>query len=122
MQELLEKIDFSFTSRLNADPESATDGRDHEPREVKSGHFVPVAPTAIPAPEYVSHSQRLFRELGLNDDLALDPQFRAVFSGDLSQAPHPFKRTGWATGYALSIYGTEYVQQCPFRTGNGYGD
>jgi uncharacterized protein YdiU (UPF0061 family) len=29
---------------------------------------------------------------------------------------------GWATGYALSIYGTEYTQQCPFGTGNGYGD
>jgi len=26
---------------------------------------------------------------------------------------------GWATGYALSIYGTEYTQQCPFGTGNG---
>ena len=29
---------------------------------------------------------------------------------------------GWATGYALSIYGTEYYEQCPFKTGNGYGD
>ena len=29
---------------------------------------------------------------------------------------------GWATGYALSIYGTEYIRQCPFGTGNGYGD
>jgi uncharacterized protein YdiU (UPF0061 family) len=29
---------------------------------------------------------------------------------------------GWATGYALSIYGSEYIQQCPFGTGNGYGD
>src|SRR5690606_30396905 len=28
----------------------------------------------------------------------------------------------WATGYALSIYGTEYYAQCPFQTGNGYGD
>ena len=24
--------------------------------------------------------------------------------------------------YALSIYGTEYIQNCPFGTGNGYGD
>ena len=29
---------------------------------------------------------------------------------------------GWATGYALSIYGREYNHQCPFKTGNGYGD
>ncbi len=28
----------------------------------------------------------------------------------------------FASGYALSIYGTEYYEQCPFGTGNGYGD
>jgi uncharacterized protein YdiU (UPF0061 family) len=32
------------------------------------------------------------------------------------------RKVGWACGYALSIYGTEYNQQCPFQTGNGYGD
>jgi uncharacterized protein YdiU (UPF0061 family) len=32
------------------------------------------------------------------------------------------RKLGWATGYALSIFGTEYYQQCPFGTGNGYGD
>jgi uncharacterized protein YdiU (UPF0061 family) len=32
------------------------------------------------------------------------------------------RKIGWATGYALSIYGTEYTSQCPFGTGNGYGD
>jgi uncharacterized protein YdiU (UPF0061 family) len=32
------------------------------------------------------------------------------------------RKVGWATGYALSIYGSEYTQQCPFQTGNGYGD
>ena len=120
--ELLQKVDFSFTARLNADPHATSDGRDHGPREVRSGHFVPVAPTPIAAPEYVSHSHGLFRELGLADELADDAQFRRIFSGDLSKAPAPFERTGWATGYALSIYGTEYTQQCPFQTGNGYGD
>jgi uncharacterized protein YdiU (UPF0061 family) len=32
------------------------------------------------------------------------------------------RASGWATGYALSIYGQEMVSNCPFRTGNGYGD
>ena len=32
------------------------------------------------------------------------------------------RKVGWACGYALSIFGTEYNQQCPFQTGNGYGD
>jgi uncharacterized protein YdiU (UPF0061 family) len=122
MDELLTKVDFSFTSRLNADPQARPDGRDHRAREVFSGHYVPVAPTPIAAPEYVSHSRALFGELGLSDELAQEDLFRKIFSGDLSGAPEPFGPTGWATGYALSIYGTEYTQQCPFLTGNGYGD
>jgi uncharacterized protein YdiU (UPF0061 family) len=32
------------------------------------------------------------------------------------------RAVGWATGYALSIFGNEYTDQCPFKTGNGYGD
>lgn len=122
MKALLEKVEFSFTTKLEADPQATPDGKDHELREVMSGHFVPVAPTPIAKPEYVSHSRGLFGELGLEDELAKDPQFISIFSGDLSRAPAPFKPTGWATGYALSIYGTEYRQQCPFGTGNGYGD
>ncbi len=45
-----------------------------------------------------------------------------MFSGDMSQLPGSMHSSGWACGYALSIYGTEYYQQCPFGTGNGYGD
>lgn len=45
-----------------------------------------------------------------------------LFSGDSSELPEPMQKLGWATGYALSIYGTEYYEQCPFGTGNGYGD
>ena len=45
-----------------------------------------------------------------------------MFSGDLSNVPEPMSKVGWATGYALAIYGREYYDQCPFRTGNGYGD
>jgi uncharacterized protein YdiU (UPF0061 family) len=122
MEALQHKVDFSFTEHLNADPEATPDGRDHRPRQVRSGHYVPVAPTPIAAPEYVSHSHGLFRELGLADELAHDDGFRRIFSGDLADAPAPFKKVGWATGYALSIYGTEYTHQCPFQTGNGYGD
>ncbi len=87
-----------------------------------SGHYVPVTPTPIPAPEIVAHSRTLFHELGLSDALAHDDQFIRLFSGDISVAQGPMRPFGWATGYALSIYGTEYNQQCPFGTGNGYGD
>ena len=87
-----------------------------------SGHWVPVTPTPIPNPEYVAHSHTLFAELGLDDALAQDTAFTRLFSGDASVATPPMRPWGWATGYALSIYGTEYIQQCPFGTGNGYGD
>jgi uncharacterized protein YdiU (UPF0061 family) len=107
---------------LNADPQASGDGQDHRPRQVFSGHYVPVTPTALPAPEYVAHSQALFSELGLSDALAHDEQFRQLFSGDIRVAREPMRPFGWATGYALSIYGSEYIQQCPFGTGNGYGD
>ena len=114
--------DYSLMDTLRADPDSTRDGNDHHPRQVFSGHFVPVTPTPLEAPEYVSHSSSFFAELGLSDDLALDKSFQQVFSGDLSAVLDPMRSFGWATGYALSIYGTEYTHQCPFRTGNGYGD
>ncbi len=109
-------------NRLQADPEATINGIDHLPRQVFSGHYVPVAPTAIPSPEYIAHSPALFNELGLSNELAFDEKFRLLFSGDLTVAQPPMSPVGWATGYALSIYGTEYIQQCPFGTGNGYGD
>lgn len=121
-KEFANLADYSLMNSLNADPDAREDGNDHRARQVSSGHFVPVTPTPIAQPEYVSHSKVFFEELGLSDDLALDEAFLRVFSGDLSAAVAPMRQVGWATGYALSIYGTEYTQQCPFRTGNGYGD
>ena len=120
--EFSECADYSFIDSLHADPQSTGDGNDHHPRQVFSGHYVPVAPTAIPEPEYIAHSKTLFNELGLSHELALNEQFCRLFSGDMTVAREPMRSLGWATGYALSIYGTEYTQQCPFGTGNGYGD
>ncbi|WP_417514575.1 protein adenylyltransferase SelO [Marinobacter sp.] len=107
---------------LQCDPDARADGLDHDPRQVFTGHYVPVSPTPIENPEYVAHSKDLFRELGFADNLAQSTDFIRVFSGDLASVPEPMRKVGWACGYALSIYGTEYTQQCPFQTGNGYGD
>jgi uncharacterized protein YdiU (UPF0061 family) len=120
--EFAQRADYSLLDSLNADPQASGDGHDHQPRQVFSGHYVPVTPTPLPAPETVAHSRTLFQELGLSDALAGDEQFIRLFSGDISVAREPMRPFGWATGYALSIYGTEYTQQCPFGTGNGYGD
>ncbi|QSZ41914.1 hypothetical protein GJV85_07280 [Sulfurimonas aquatica] len=122
LEDLAELADYSLMETLSSDPESTEDGVDHSPRQVFSGHYVPVNPTPIEAPIYIAHSKTFFKELGFSDSLATSDDFIRMFSGDSSQLPSPLRRSGWATGYALSIYGTEYYDQCPFKTGNGYGD
>lgn len=120
--EFVQLADYSLMDHLNSDPDARKEGDDHRARQVYSGHFVPVTPTPLAEPEYVAHSHTFFNELGLNHNLVHNDAFRRVFSGDMSAAQAPMRKVGWATGYALSIYGTEYNQQCPFGTGNGYGD
>lgn len=120
--EFIRLADYSLMDKLNADPYAKSDGDDHHARQVFSGHFVPVTPTPLAEPEYISHSSIFFNELGLSNKLVLNEEFRRLFTGDISAARAPMRQVGWATGYALSIYGTEYTQQCPFGTGNGYGD
>jgi len=122
LDELSKFVDYSFIKTLNRDPESKENGIDHDPRQVSSGHYVAVNPTPINNPEYIAHSSILFNELGLSDKLVNDNGFIKLFSGDASSVPKPMHTYGWATGYALSIFGTEYFQQCPFQNGNGYGD
>ena len=120
--DFINTVSYSFLETLNPDPESTNDGNDHRPRQVRSGHYVPVKPTPLGQSIYVSHSETFFTELGLNPDLAFNEEFQKLFSGDPSGMRKPMRPYGWATGYALSIYGTEYNQQCPFGNGNGYGD
>jgi len=113
---------YSLVDTLNCDPNAVVNGEDHMPRQVFTGHYVPVNPTPIKDPEYVAHSPTFFSELGFADSMATSSGFMRMFSGDISQVPERMRNYGWATGYALSIYGTEYTQQCPFQTGNAYGD
>ena len=122
VSDLAKHLDYSFLNSLVMDPDARVDGSEHNPRQVFSGHYVPVTPTPIANPKYVAHSHTFFKELGFDNSLAYTPEFMRLFSGDMSSLPTDIKPHGWATGYALSIYGTEYIQQCPFSTGNGYGD
>lgn len=122
LDDLAKLADYSFVDTLNCDPEGSANGTDHAPRQVFTGHFVPVNPTPIKDPEYVTHSKALFRELGFADSMAQSDDFVRMFSGDISHVPEPMRKVGWACGYTISIFGTEYYQQCPFHTGNGYGD
>ena len=120
--ELAKLSDYSFVKKLNSDPDAKFNADNKLPREVFSGHYVPVSPTAIKEPIYISHSETFFKELGFSENLIKSDDFIKMFSGDISNISNLSQNIGWATGYALSIYGTEYYAQCPFQTGNGYGD
>ena len=120
--QFLKQVDYSLIDVLNVDPQSEIFGDNNNPREVFTGHYVPVKTTPIPSPKYVAHSKKFFNELGLSQKLVHSEGFIGLFSGDFSLVHKPMRSFGWATGYALSIYGKEYIQQCPFGTGNGYGD
>lgn len=122
LNDLAKCANYSLMDTLNCDPDAKENGADHAPRQVFTGHYVPVNPTPIVVPEYVAHSKNFFHELGFADSMAESADFMRLFSGDLSHVPEPMRKVGWASGYALSIFGTEYSQQCPFQTGNGYGD
>lgn len=113
---------YSFIEKLNSDPDAKFNGDNKLSREVFSGHYVPVSPSLIKDPIYISHSANFFKELGFSENLIKSEDFIKMFSGDMSNISNLTQNIGWATGYALSIYGTEYYAQCPFQTGNGYGD
>ena len=121
-EELINLSDYSFTGTLNSDPDAKFNGDNKFPREVFSGHYVQVAPTPIKEPIYIAHSTNFFEELGFSEELLKSDDFIKLFSGDMENISNLKQNKGWATGYALSIYGTEYYAQCPFQTGNGYGD
>ena len=121
-EELRNLSDYSFVNKLNCDPDAKFNEDNKSPREVFSGHYVPVSPTAIKDPIYISHSANFFKELGFSETLINSDDFIKMFSGDMSNISNLTQNMGWATGYALSIYGREYYAQCPFQTGNGYGD
>jgi hypothetical protein len=70
LSDLALAANYSLMDQLTCDPQAKADGVDHEPREVFSGHFVPVNPKPLEAAEYIFHSNPLFRELGFDDALA----------------------------------------------------
>jgi hypothetical protein len=50
--DFIQLVDYSLMNNLKADPNATKDGADHFPREIFSGHYVPVKPTPIKDPQY----------------------------------------------------------------------
>jgi len=114
-EELSNLGDYSFIKNLNCDPNSKLNGDNKSPREIFSGHYVLVTPTPIKNPIYISHSQKFFEELGFSEALTNSEDFIKMFSGDMHNISKLTQNIGWATGYALSIYGTEYYANVLFK-------
>lgn len=115
LSQLLSKRSNSWTKMLNCDPESDENEPNATSRSVKSGHYVYVKPTPLPNPYLVTFSRSLAKTLGLDNESCLSKDFLSVFSGYI-------KTNSWATPYALSIYGHEMYDNCPFKNDTGYGD
>lgn len=87
-------------------------------RPVLNGHYVKVKPTGLSEPRLVLWSKDVaLNLLGLTPDHVESNDFLQYVSGNLV-----LNDTSWATPYALSIMGTRYVNNCPYQTGDGYGD
>jgi len=111
--------DNSWIRDLVQDPEGEQNSPNRTPREVRSGHYVLVEPMPLPDPFLVAYTPSMVAALGLSEEQCSTDGFARLFSGDLTGF-EGFQ--SWATPYALSIYGNEVTNNCPFGTGNGYGD
>lgn len=113
-------------------------------RPVLNGHYVMVQPTGLNDPRLLLVSKDVAEQmLGLAREQAYmdSPEFLQWVSGNLvilgngdvnnsSESNHYQQgkeqqraaAAGWATPYALSIIGERYTSNCPYGTGDGYGD
>lgn len=110
----------SLLNHLLADPETSRYVPNKEMRQVRSGHFVEVSPTPLPEPFLVAYSPSVADLVGFSENFCSSSDFLNFFAGDMTAMGSVFR--SWATPYALSIYGEEQNQNCPFKNGNGYGD
>jgi uncharacterized protein YdiU (UPF0061 family) len=73
----------------------------------------------LPDPLLVSATTDFAQQVGLTEGFLNSKTFLDFFSGHTASMG---SFTTWATPYALSIYGQEMYDNCPFKNGNGYGD
>jgi len=115
---------FSWIDQLTQNNESIGGDpySERQMRRVKNGHYVPVKPAPLPNPRLIGYSKDMLNKLELSeeDDVHSD-SFLKYFSGNVDEAFGEVPQS-WATPYALSIMGTRYTNNCPFGTGEGYGD
>jgi serine/tyrosine/threonine adenylyltransferase len=114
-QNFARSLRIEHLSLDNADDVTTTTNRTKRP--VFNGHYVLVAPTPLRQPRLLLVSPDVaHRILHLSNEQVQSEEFLHYVSGNTPLTPT------WATPYALSIMGTRYTNNCPYGTGNGYGD
>lgn len=112
-------------SRRRSGLDESDDNRSQRP--VFNGHYVNVKPSGLSNPRLVLWSKDVaVNLLGLTPDHVESDDFLNYVSGNLvlhnNHSDTAATTTTWATPYALSIMGTRYTNNCPYQTGDGYGD
>jgi uncharacterized protein YdiU (UPF0061 family) len=103
-------------SGLSSQTAAATTHDNRTKRPVYNGHYVLVQPTPLQQPRLLLYSQNVAALLNLSQEQIHSNEFVDWVSGNLVM------QETWATGYALSIMTTRYTSNCPYGTGDGYGD
>lgn len=86
-------------------------------RRVFNGHYVLVEPTGLPQPKLILYSKDVAKHLlKMTRAQVESDDFLQWVSGNMTL------QETWATPYALAIMGERYTNNCPFSTGDGYGD
>ena len=99
----------------------STDNDNRSKRQVFNGHYVLVKPTGLSKPERLLVSDDVaYNLLKLTPEQVASDDFLEFVSGN--RILNDGKAETWATPYALSIMGSRYTSNCPYGTGNGYGD
>ena len=97
------------------------DDDNRKKRPVFNGHYVLVKPTGLKNPKTIVVSDDVAHKLlNLTPEQVESDDFLQFVSGNL--VLNNGAAETWATPYALSIMGTRYTNNCPYGTGNGYGD
>lgn len=124
LQSLIDGWNFSWLEQLSKEDKDEEQLKEETQnrvmRQVFNGHYVLVKPTPLRNPRLIAYSSDMAQKLGLSDDDVSSLDFVHFFSGTIDFAQTKAKT--WATPYALSIMGQRYLSNCPFGTGNGYGD
>ena len=120
LAEVLGRVDNTLKRELTADVLNDDKYPNNETRE-SFGHYVEVAPIALPNPRLTIFSPAMAKCLGLDPTECSTEPFARFFSGD-RVAGLPDVPRAWSTPYAVSVFGQPILSPDPFGRGNAYGD